>query len=49
MRGLFMDEPQNIKRYKICKFLWTNKMGHLNSTTGRYDGAIGYLLEGKGA
>lgn len=48
MRGFFLDEPRNIKRYKICKFVWTNKMGDLNPVTGRYDGVLGYLHEEKG-
>ena len=37
---------RNLKRWKICKFLWANKTGDYDPLTGRYDGAIGMLMDG---
>ena len=38
---------RDIKRWKVCKFVWMNETGHYDPATGRYDGAIGYLIDGK--
>ena len=42
------QEPSNrdIKRWKICRFVWANKTGDYDPSTGRYDGAIGMLIDG---
>lgn len=43
----FLDEPSNIKRNRVCRFMWANQIGDYDPLTNRYDGAIGLLTEGK--
>lgn len=47
-RENFLDSMENVKRYKVCKFVWANKSGDYDPATGRYDGAIGMLIDGQG-
>lgn len=38
---------RNIKRGKVCRFIWADKTGNLNPLNDTYDGSIGYLVEKK--
>lgn len=31
----------------MCRFVWANETGDYDPSTGRFDGAIGYLMDGK--
>ena len=43
---VLLNDYRDIKRWKVCRFRWTNRTGDYDPATGRYDGAIGMLADG---